>query len=294
MRVRPAQPSDASAVDALIADVEAADGQAPLSEHKHTALRSQRSRSGAAFGFVAEGDSEIRGYAALVRTNAPREWGLELVVRPADRSPDVIAGLVERAATEVAGRDGGKIRLWAYVDDLVPRPERYGFAPERRLHRMSRSLPTEAGLQFPEGVEVRGFVPGRDDDAWLAVNNAAFADHPENGDWTSEDLEERMELAWFDPEGFRVAWDGDELVGFCWTKVHPHRRGEIYVIAVAPGHGGRGLGTALVVEGMRFLSAAGMERVFLYCEASNDPAVGLYRSLGFEVERTHRASVREV
>ena len=53
------------------------------------------------------------------------------------------------------------------------------------------------------------------------MNAAAFAHHPEQGQWTAPDLDHRMAEDWFDPAGFLVldAPDG-EMAGFHWTKVH--------------------------------------------------------------------------
>jgi mycothiol synthase len=294
MRFRPIDPTqDGAAVAELVGVVASADGQAPLSEHKYAAVTSERPRPRSP-GFVGEVEGTALALAAVVPASAPREWGLELALHPLHRRPEVVDELIRLAVAAVEEHGGGRLRLWSYGDQPVPDPAEYGFRPERRLHRMERDLPAELVPSFPPGVEVRPFVPGRDDEAWLEVNNAAFAGHPENGGWGLEDLGERMDMAWFDPDGFRLAWDGEDLAGFCWTKVHPDGAGEIYVIAAAPSHHGRGLGKALVMEGIRHLSDTGVPRVFLFCEADNTRAMALYERLGFVIERTHRASIRVV
>ena len=64
--------------------------------------------------------------------------------------------------------------------------------------------------RVPAGIEIRTFRPGTaDEHDWLRVNAEAFADHPEQGRFTAEDLAARMAEPWFDPEGFFVAYRGE-------------------------------------------------------------------------------------
>ena len=75
-------------------------------------------------------------------------------------------------------------------------------------------------------IATRPFRPGVDEDAWLEVNNRAFARHPDQRDQTRADVEAQEREPWFDPAGFLVLDaepDGPRagrLAGFCWTKVH--------------------------------------------------------------------------
>jgi mycothiol synthase len=174
---------------------------------------------------------------------------------------------------------------------------------------MRRSLMTALPESpLPSDVELRTFLPGIDDAAWLAVNAAAFADLPDQGRWSVDDLHRRMAESWFDPSGFLIATDAQgDIAGFHWTKVHggehphddhDHERlhvegvdhshghghealGEVYVIGVDPSHQGTGLGRSLLIAGLRQLAARGLAQAMLYVDAANAPAIALYSSLGF-------------
>ncbi|MFB6196642.1 MAG: ribosomal protein S18-alanine N-acetyltransferase [Halobacteriaceae archaeon] len=70
------------------------------------------------------------------------------------------------------------------------------------------------------------------------------------------------------------------------TPVHQNRIGHIKDIAVHPDARGRGIGSALLQAGLSRIATEGVERVKLEVRESNEPAVHLYRSHGFEFHRT--------
>ncbi len=174
-----------------------------------------------------------------------------------------------------------------------------GLQPDRDLYEMRVPLPLAEQPKWPAGIDVRPFVPGRDEHAWLEVNNRAFANHAEQGGWIAETLERRMAEPWFDPTLFLLAFDGDGLAGFNWMKIHDAhgrdpRLGEIFVVGVDPRMQGSGLGRALAIAGLDAAQQRGIETGSLFCAADNARALRLYESLGFTVHRTDRAYESEV
>ena len=157
----------------------------------------------------------------------------------------------------------------------------------RTLQLLTRDLPVDL-VHVPVGARLRTFEQGRDEMDWLAQNNAAFASHPEQGEWSAEDLAERIAEPWFDPSGFLILeWEG-RLAASCWTKVHElsrERLGEIYVISVDPDFQGHGLGRVMLSQGLHSLRQRGVRRAVLFVDADNVAAQHLYRDVGFTLER---------
>ncbi len=279
--------TDRRAVEALCVLAQATDGHRPLSDQNWLELTGTPS---AEARLVLDRDAEhLVGSAHL--TWVGRHWQLELVVHPHHRHAGVERALLEAALGDVGDHGGGEVVWWVFdPDDLIAQvARRLGFEPQRELLQMRCPLPLTEEPTWPDDVTVRSFRPG-DEAAWLAANNRAFADHPEQGSWTAENLAARMAEDWFDPEGFLLAEDADGIAGFCWTKVHPEDgMGEIYVIGVDPSRRGSGLGRALVVAGLGSLASRGVTTGMLFVDAANEAAVRLYESLGFATVRVDRA-----
>lgn len=279
---------------------EDSDGNPPLSEQTLVNLRASSEHPDSLLVFTtyasdgeggSDNDEELAGVAVV---SLPRTEGqpgvLELVVRPTYRNQGVGSSLV-RALQD---HQLPELRVWSHGNHAaaVELAAKAGFTPVRELWRMRQ---TRAALEatvpdavVPDGVRLRTFEPGRDEQAWLEANAAAFAHHPEQGAMTLEDLRARMAEDWFDPSGLILAVresDG-QLLGFHWTKVHPRSGkhpaiGEVYVVGVTPRAQGMGLGKALTIAGIEHLHSLGLQAIMLYVDADNTAAVALYRSLGF-------------
>lgn len=275
------------------------DGVDTLNEHtrlalKHRGLHDARLWiANAGVGQAGSGEGTPIGFALRQGDD------LDLVVHPDERGQGVGSQLAL-----VALHDLPRVQSWSHSDHPAAArlAARFGIPRSRELHLMTR--PTSRPLpqpSAPDGIRIRAFEP-RDRDGLLAVNASAFAHHPEQGEMSAADFEERAREPWFDPEGLLVAVRADDpdatLLGFHWTKVHAaqaaespdqspgSRQGEVYVVAVSPAAAGQGLGKVLTVAGLDHLARTGVGEVILYVDADNDRAVALYRGLGFEIART--------
>jgi mycothiol synthase len=294
---------DIAAVTELLAAASEADAHPALGEHAWLDLV-QGGRDGFA-GLVAWEPEHPHpvGYAQLSRgpdsggAGDRLAWALEIVVDPHHRvvGNTVAIDLVRGATELIAAEGGGHLHLW--VSQPSPYHDRMakaaGLSPGRVLYQMRRDLPAEEHAK----IKTRSFVPGRDEPAWLEVNNRAFAWHPEQGGWTESTLKAREAQPWFDPHGFLLYEVADRLVGFCWTKVHhAHSEpvGEIYVVAVDPDFSSQGNGRQLTLAGLDYLAAREIGQAMLYVDATNKAAVKLYVDLGFAINHIDRAYTGDI
>ena len=276
---------------ALIAAASDNDGIPPVSEHILLHLRHGGDKSDT--HFIAEIAGKVVGYAHLDLTDKVEGPSAEFVVHPSHRKAGIGQSLL-KALQESAG---GTLRLWSHGDlgEAKNIAERNGFTRVRTVIQMRRSL-NDPIPELAQEIAIRNFLPGIDNDEWIALNNRTFIDHPEQGNWTTRDLEVRTKEDWFNPQGFLISEEKSAMTGFCWTKIHgghTHKHshdeaehdhdpiGEIYIMGVDPKHAGKGIGRAVTIAGLRHMRYQGIFSAMLYVDADNGAAIKLYQSLGF-------------
>jgi len=252
------------------------DGVDPFSEQTRLALRHTQPEH------VITTDDKVAAGAYVADDGA-----VELVVDPDRRrhgfGTRLVRGVLEQRPDA---------RFWAHGD--LPGAQALaaaeGMTTVRNLWKMGRATDTHPEIESPEvprGFTARTFQSG-DEEAWLDLNRRAFAHHPEQGRMTRADLDERMAEPWWDPAGLILIIDDatGELAASHWTKIDPAEphTGEVYVVAVDPGHQGHGLGKVVTALGLAHLKSRGVTHVELYVEGDNAAAVATYTRLGFTRE----------
>lgn len=277
----------------LIAETTRHDGVPPVAEHVLLHLRhgGDKEDHHIVIEELVDGEDRIVGYAHLDLTDEVEGPSAELVIHPSFRS----RGFGRELLDHISKTAGKRLRLWSHGDlpGAQHLAESLGFTRIRTVVQMRRTL----NLTLPPLVTestLRSFELGKDEDEWLALNNRAFTDHPDQGNWKRRDLEIRMKESWFDPKGMILAIEDGKIKGFCWVKIHggvkAHHQdhhhdhdpiGEIYVMGVDPTSKRKGIGRAVTLAGLHFMQDQGIFSAMLYVDASNKSALSLYRSLGF-------------
>ncbi|WP_168626295.1 mycothiol synthase [Cryobacterium sp. BB307] len=247
--------------DSLVRRAAEADGQPPFSDQALIDLDA--------------GDRQLIAVDDIaVAIHSDHEF--ELVVDPDARR----RGHGKRLTEQVLAETEKPRRAWAHGDHPASHAlaQQFGFDAVRTLLQLRAGVGERAGVDD----DVRAFRPGTDDEAWLALNAKAFAEHPEQGKLTQDDLDARKAEPWFDADDFLLLWDGAELTGFAWLKVPPGAEvGEFYAVGVDPALQGQGIGARLMDAGFARLSARGIRTASLYVEGDNSPALKLYGRYGF-------------
>ena len=260
MEVRTAHPSDRDAIEDLLARRRLADGHPPVSEHKAIRLLSPEQIGRVV---VDGGNGDARHTSSAMPSP---------LVTPGGRAPRRALDDGDRSEPGHPPRRPSCASWWRPHPTSSPTTPRSrsgcGDPPRRRRRRrwgcvgcgllaeMGRLLPTDLPWQLPDRrraptVLVRVTVrPGsRPTTPPSPVTPRTVHSTPTTSPsvWRSPGSI---------PMGFLLAWDGERLAGFCWTKVHDDGRGEIYILAVVPGSQGRGLGRALLLAGLDDLQPA--------------------------------------
>jgi ribosomal protein S18 acetylase RimI-like enzyme len=170
-----------------------------------------------------------------------------------------------------------------------------GYEAARSFYDMvAPSLEGIVAPPMPEGIETRPVTRDQFRTIWDAMAEA-FRDHWGEAEWVEEDWQRwAADPDNEDPRLWRVGWDGDQVAGVIATTVpaeenERYGRSRVYVASVSVRRPWRrrGLARALLASSLVAAREAGYTSASLGVD-SNSPtgATDLYRSLGFEPEKT--------
>jgi ribosomal protein S18 acetylase RimI-like enzyme len=276
--IRPATPADRPALVTLGLAEDAAWSGAPAVSAEEVG---EFIDSGE-LGVIFERDGRVAGYAA-----AGGGGRTILLVDPGDDPQPALEALVawlgERGHHELDsyGRD---VRRIAWL-------EANGFTHRRSFFDLQRGIDTPlAPAVWPSWVAIVRYRPGEDDEAVHALIyvDAAWAEVPGH---TQRSLEAWRSTLTPEYRGWIARRDG-RPVGWVAGRVFSDGRGWVEQLAVARSARGLGLGRALLLHSLAELRERGATALALGVQGENENAIGLYRNVGFEIEREWRVYSR--
>jgi ribosomal-protein-alanine N-acetyltransferase len=104
------------------------------------------------------------------------------------------------------------------------------------------------------------------------------------------------------PKAFLIAETDNGIVGYIMCRIErgissfgrlPVKKGHIVSVAVLPTNRNKGIGTSIIKAGMDAMEEYGAMEFFLEVRKSNEAAVSVYETLGYEVRRVLRGYYRD-
>lgn len=207
----------------------------------------------------------------------------------------MIRFLIDRLETIAAGHpaDAPKyLQTWglkglAWIQDIL---DDLGFSPARYDFRMVRpcSQPIETA-PLPEGIEVRPVKP-EDYRKVFDASYEAFRDHWGYVAPTEEDYLRWRNDSVFDPSIWKVAWEGDQVIGMVLNFVDPEedatfnrKRGYTEDISVRRPWRRQGVARSLLTQSIQMFQEMGCTDTCLSVDTENpNGALKLYQSVGYQ------------
>jgi mycothiol synthase len=175
--------------------------------------------------------------------------------------------------------------------DRINLLENRGYHAVRYAFEMVRpDLENIPDLPLPSGVEVRAVKMDQLRQIWEA-SNEAFRDHWGYIPDPWEVFEQMISDPDFDPDLWRVAWEGDQVAGMVLSfinkdenEIYARKRGYTENICVRRPWRKQGLAKALIARSLIALKQRGMNEAALGVDAENiSGALNLYESMGYRV-----------
>ena len=179
-------------------------------------------------------------------------------------------------------------------DNTVARTvlSKLGFKCVRRFLEFKLDMAKPGWQEANQAAQECSHLRYGEEEKLTQIQNCCFA-----GTWgynpnTVATITYRTHLSHFSPEDVILTYEGDKLVGYCWTEITRvkeaatgEQEGRIYMLGVDPDYRGKGIGRRLLLTGLAHLRSKGLRMVGVTVDSDNQTACALYQSVGFEFHK---------
>ncbi|GAB4474359.1 MAG: hypothetical protein Kow00124_14260 [Anaerolineae bacterium] len=235
-------------------------------------------------------DEEIPGGLAGWALLDPTYPSCDVVVHPALRGSkqavEMLAWGIARLEQDAAAPGDTAIHIgWVaeHDDALGPLLAGWGFSGTPSLIAYTRPLDALPEVTLPPGFSAQTVGGEADAERRARASHGAFGSSRPFPAYL-ERYRGFMGSALYDPESdMMITAPEGRAAAFCIAWIDPATRTGLFEpVGTHPDFQGRGLGRAMLAEGMRRMQARGMTQAIVCAEVDNLAAQGLYRSVGFE------------
>jgi len=242
--------------------------------------------------FLAKRDENVVGFMNLTPELRIGRIILNGFVHPGHRRLGLATEMLRSALKRAEALKGEVAHVCLSEDNKTGQAlmKKGGFYPVRQYLSLKRNLTDdlkESVDQIPFGF---GHLRSGDETQLASIQNRCFA-----GTWgfcpnTAEEIKYYLDLTDTRLKDVLTAKSSkdERIIGYCWTQMMSRakadlhvRKGRIHMLGIDPDYQGKGLGKALLLLGLRYLSDKGAEKVELTVDNKNKGALALYKSMGF-------------
>lgn len=137
-------------------------------------------------------------------------------------------------------------------------------------------------------LSIRSFAKGRDEEVFVRIFNACFADYDDIRSMTLEEMKKTQNAPSYSSEGAFIAeWNREPagMVDAYVDKQRDDRKGFIQSLAVLPEYRRKGIGKRLVEKALESLRHRGMKAVEAWAQSDREGCTHLFESFGFTQAR---------
>jgi GNAT superfamily N-acetyltransferase len=204
-----------------------------------------------------------------------------------------------RALAASSAPDDARIVTRLYINEQAG-PARallseLGYAPIRATYTMAIDLERKPPVpQWPEGITIRNFTPGVDDQAAYEAYEEAFADMWQRPRGTFEQFSSKLRRPYFNPKLWFLAMDGDEVAGTLFSD-DIDGKGWIEIVGVRRPWRGRGLALAMLHHSFGAFLSQGVTHIGLSVDAQSPTgAPKIYERAGMSLDQSFILYEREL
>lgn len=223
-------------------------------------------------------------------------WTMDYAVHPEFQHlhPQILKWADEQAQKIIntpSGHPAWFVTVLASQTDRIRDLEQIGFASQADVGEnswtqvlMEYSIQTPDELNLPEGFHIRPLNGANEVEAYVELHRAVFESKNMTTEWRQRTLQRPEYVP--DLDLVAVAPDG-QLASFCicwlYKDTNGNVSGQIEPLGVHADFRKLGLARAILVEGLKRLSAKGVTQIYVQTDNYRNAAFHLYESVGFRV-----------